>query len=162
MKLRPILFSTPMVQAILRGQKTQTRRIVKPQPTGGLRTSPFTQTGYEDKHGYPLKPCPYGYEGDQLWVRETYTETENGILYKADNPRIEGIKWKSPIFMPRQYSRIILNIKEIRVQRLEQISRDDAHDEGFNCRADFFELFHKLNPDAPENPFVWVIHFQAA
>jgi hypothetical protein len=71
MKERPILFNTEMVKAILDSRKTETRRIVKPQPNGGVRKSPFVQSGLEDGHGYEIR-CPFGQPGDRLWVRETW------------------------------------------------------------------------------------------
>ena len=71
MKERPILFSAPMVRAILDGRKSQTRRIVKPQPHAGVRRSVFVRSGLEDGHGRELR-CPHGVPGDRLWVRETW------------------------------------------------------------------------------------------
>lgn len=71
MKEYPILFSKPMVEAILAGRKTQTRRIVKPQPHSGIRKSVFVKSGFEDGHGREMK-FPYGEIGEVLWVRETF------------------------------------------------------------------------------------------
>lgn len=70
MKERPILFSGEMVRAILEGRKTQTRRVIKPQPDN-VRNSVFVKSGFETNHGYEIK-CPYGQPGDRLWVRETW------------------------------------------------------------------------------------------
>lgn len=89
MKETPILFSGEMVRAILDGRKTQTRRIIMPQPFGGLRESAFSPSGLEDPHGYSIRPKYY--IGDRLWVRETWADTngENGpmISYKAGGER---------------------------------------------------------------------------
>lgn len=72
MKERPILFNAEMVKAILSGRKTQTRRIMKPQPSSGVRKSVLVKSGAEDGHGMELV-CPLGQPGDQLWVRETFS-----------------------------------------------------------------------------------------
>jgi hypothetical protein len=137
MKQRPILFSGPMVRAILEGRKTQTRRIVKPQPV------------FENKLGVAFWPdgmgpvdyrlCPYGQDGDRLWVKETFQTGEyaqnepRGAVYRATDPdweTCEGWKWKPSIFMPRALSRITLEITGIRVQRLQDISEAAAMAEG--------------------------------
>lgn len=78
MNERPILFSGSMVRAILSGQKTQTRRIVKPQPSAGVRDSVFVRSGLEDGHGRELR-CPYGQPRDRLWVRETWRHSANSL-----------------------------------------------------------------------------------
>lgn len=131
---KPILFSTPMVQAILRGEKTQTRRIIKSN---------------EISEKINLARCKYKV-GDILWVRETFTILEpehcegmsERFYYKADHHemnedwRLECIrkgypyKWKPSLFMPRSASRIFLKIKSIRVERLNNISESDAIAEG--------------------------------
>jgi len=76
MKTKPILFSTAMVQALQNGSKTQTRRVVKPQPHAGVRESVFVKSGLEDGHGTEIK-SPYGAVGDILWIRETWAKTTN-------------------------------------------------------------------------------------
>lgn len=73
-KEHPILFSAPMVRAILEGRKTITRRVVKPRPSSGAHWQPIVLSGhggFVDGHGAPLR-CPYGQPGDRLWVRETF------------------------------------------------------------------------------------------
>ena len=133
-KERPILFSAPMVRAILDGQKTQTRRVVKPQPV--LVNS---QSGFRFPHmpgkgsffpGEAERFCPYGQPGDHLWVRETWREDGRGIVtYRATDPETAG-RWKPSIHMPRRFSRIDLLIKDIRARRLQEISDRDAIAEG--------------------------------
>jgi hypothetical protein len=171
MKERPILFSGEMVRAILDGRKTQTRRVVKPQPDS-VRSSALVKSGYETKHGYEIK-CPYGQPGDRLWVRESFQlvidpekyidektfkqgkislselfgnwhqrdktkvsdDKEHYWIYKADgnpvlNTPLKNIRWKPSIHMPRIASRINLEITNIRIERLQDISEEDATAEG--------------------------------
>lgn len=134
MKQIPILFKTEMVQAILAGRKTQTRRLITPQPNGGVRESPFVKSGIEDIHGREIKSK--WAIGDQLWVRETFgwnPDYPEGIMpcYKADpGHEYDGIKWKPSLFMPREASRITLEITNVRVERLLSISEEDAIAEG--------------------------------
>ena len=133
MKSRPILFSGPMVRAILEGRKSQTRRPLKPQPICG------------DDPNWIRPPCPYGEPGDRLWVRESTKEHCAGIAsfarYAADNAMVRengnclATWWYSrptcpSIHMPRWASRITLEITDIRVERLQKISREDAIAEG--------------------------------
>jgi hypothetical protein len=113
--MKQILFSTEMVQAILDGWKTQTRRVVKTIDARGFRTANLP---FEDFYGREFK-CPYGQPGDVLWVRETWAHTsqlninpedENyGYVYKADGQPwedYEGWKWKPSIHMPREAARM--------------------------------------------------------
>jgi glutaredoxin len=223
MKERPILFSTPMITAILEGRKTQTRRVVK-IPTGfksvtGIGFSAFTPEGaWASVRGFDATPIhyesfikiPYGDTGDRLWVRETWARvcydpygTCDGTncpyckyVYKADDPKSKypgewpkdfqphevPVKWKPSIHIPRKAARIILEIESIRVERLHDISREDAisegvfYQEGFGYvvgndgrhfhfsdpRISFAKLWCEVN--SPEswdaNPFVWVITFK--
>jgi hypothetical protein len=155
----PILFSAPMVRVILEGSKTQTRRIVKPQPmeedgqiydgrifgpeiyepvaydkNGEMVPGPEIYGIYTEDGDWGIK-CPYGKVGDHLWVRETFcdaTSAEEGrILYRADGDI--ACKWVPSIHMPRKASRIQLAITAIRVERLQNISEADAVAEG--CKA---------------------------
>lgn len=135
MKERPILFSTEMVRAILEGRKTQTRRVIKPQPND-IRESPFVKSGIETIHGYEIKPK---YEpGDRLWVRETWHQHSSDddfctgeIHYRATEICV-GTKWIPSIFMPRWASRITLEVTNVRVERVQDISEDDAIAEGID------------------------------
>jgi hypothetical protein len=137
-KERPILFSAPMVRAILEGRKTQTRRIVK-------KFVPYGET--------ILSVCPYGELGDRLWVREAWAAhggwddmkpslidffPDTNIWYRADGerdgsagiPNVRRGRWRSSMFMPRRASRILLEISDVRVQRLQEISAEGALAEG--------------------------------
>lgn len=149
MKERPILFSTPMVQAILAGRKTMTRRIVKvngytvdspDESLIELRDNELNEEGTINylstgglSGGYP---CPYGKKGTTLWVRETFAihgHTTKSFIYKADGfaeYQDAGVKWKPSIFMPRAACRILLEITNIKVERVADISEKDAKKEG--------------------------------
>ena len=204
MKEHPILFSAEMVKAILEGRKTQTRRIIKPQPE--LKTYPHLDNVYsEEEQKFITRPnvnlfwkgtqthidefnqrCPYGKVGDQLWVRETFGKDFFGtVFYKADDlfvPVGAKAKWRPSIFMPRKASRIQLEIVNIRVERLDNISEEDAKAEGIEedngkyldysnvkskhyCLSAFSsyeELWIKINGKESweKNPWVWIIEFK--
>lgn len=148
---RPILFSGPMVRAILEGRKTQTRRIVKPQPVpqfggwigeayvsaerNGVLFKEWGEGGHQpmrwsEDAGYVN--CPYGKPGDRLWVRETWMPgTQDTAIYRAAYSNgHEARGWKPSIHMPRWASRITLEVVSVRVERLQWISEADARDEG--------------------------------
>lgn len=144
---KPILFSAPMVQAILHGKKTQTRRTVKVQPPDHaievfdwraphIAESAKASEGcyYNDMDGLHFHcKCPYGTIGDRLWVRESFAVcADNNIFFKADGKPDpwDGVKWKPSIHMPRKASRINLQIDAIHCERLNAISEDDAIAEG--------------------------------
>lgn len=178
MKERPILFSAPMVRAILDGTKTQTRRIVK---THAYKNSvwyrPYQSKPQEwsallgDKQHSFVK-CPYGYEGDRLWVRETYSfdKPDGGqVFYRADGYQDGLGGWKPSIHMPRHASRIDLKITSIGIEHLQDITRKDAIAEGaprpdaaYSMRDSYRMLWETINGMGSwaENPWVWVIKFE--
>lgn len=214
--MKPILFSPPMVRAILAGQKTQTRRVVKPQPRwipllDGPALSNYDAWPKDDscltwddiiaKPEYYAKcgHCPYGGVGDRLWVREAWATDHSdletvraahedvmsgigyGPYYKADTVHEHtGLTWRPSIFMPRWASRISLEIVDVRVERVQDITEADAEAEG--CRAytwtqygvpaatepashAYAALWDSINGKrAPweSNPWVWVVSFLVA
>lgn len=155
MKERPILFSAPMVRAILDGRKTQTRRVVKPQPIADER---FVGGYCIDRKGrqtsveapYVGRDCPYGQPDDRLWVREAWSThacfdsispaglTTRSIHYLADGKVLSG-KGRPSIHMPRLASRITLEITGVRVERLQDISEDDCWAEGIESVDGIFD-----------------------
>ncbi|MDR6728950.1 hypothetical protein [Delftia lacustris] len=155
MKERPILFSAPMVRALLAGTKTQTRRVVKPQPDSTHSGYPYWNIGgyraswcRSAEDGGPLVPtnpllCPYGQPGDRLWVRETFGHFERNenfkpgcdVFYRADGDCLELEPWRPSIHIPRWASRILLEITSVRIERLQDISHEDARAEGLECMA---------------------------
>ena len=147
MKERPILFNGAMVRAILSGQKTQTRRVVKGMALEWLQPAMFTPEFVADPFN---GMCPYGQPGDRLWVRECFADPcyrttdkdSETVLYRADGKGIgefgmDEIRWKPSIHMPRWACRIVLEIVSVRVERLNDISEADALAEGI--LADSFE-----------------------
>lgn len=159
-KEHPILFSTAMVQALLAGRKTQTRRIMKPQPeiyeVDGKEMfrwntkKVFSQGEVSRINDLFSLTAPYGQVGDILWVRETaqlvgdgedsywtHRASEDGRLWEGT----EGWTWRPSIHMPKAACRIWLEITDIRVERVGEISEEDAVAEGIQ------ELFSSLNTD---------------
>lgn len=169
MKERPILFSGPMVRALLDGRKTQTRRLVKPQPQeGGLRPGWHVTVGGVN---YPIDPrassrrnladaCPFGSPGDRLWVRETFSawsggggehgewDEVDGVLYGSESiefaadGKCRPVRWRPSIHMPRWASRITLELTAVRIEPLQAISSEDAKAEG----ARRFDELPSLSP----------------
>lgn len=213
-KERPILFSAPMVRAVLEGRKTQTRRVVKPQPEapraiyepGHCREvlfdslacsssgSPCSAVGWHwsmqcaggavISDGAKVETlCPYGKPGDRLWVKETFAvipgqpyangKEDDILVTKADCGPLHAAlvsKWKPSIFMPRNLSRITLEITNVRVERLQDISEADAISEGvvpggrfpMCARGVYADLWDSINGEGSwdKNPWVWVIEFR--
>lgn len=185
---KPILFNTDMVRAILANEKTQTRRVIKPQPTSP-RWNNIGWLGWDDGHGYRMKsPCE---DDDVLWVRETWSTTDkcglfpnwpasftHHYLYKADDPDCSAAKearWYPSIHMPKEAARIFLRVKEVRVDWLQAMDEETAIAEGFadspaatdSPLTRFAELWDKTikREDLREfgwhaNPWVWVIEFE--
>ncbi len=223
-KERPILFSAPMVQAILDGRKTMTRRVVNclcntahgdrllgewpgsipPRKWGGNEGDLWQYRGpklnvgdwfeqyqtHVDDFATTNVSCPYGAVGDRLWVRETVKRAGAGACwYAADNSLVYGTdvltrqrmpahyRYKrdvlSSIHMPRDWSRITLEITGLRIERLHDITEDDAKAEGVLLKDDsagafqtyrqsFAWLWHKINgmDSWTADPWVWVVSFK--
>ncbi|MFJ2455410.1 hypothetical protein ACIOWK_27360 [Pseudomonas protegens] len=215
-KERPILFSAPMVRAILEGRKTVTRRAVKPQfqtapvdVVDGVPSwdSPSNYAGEVQMNTQRGKPCPYGQPGERLWVREGFGEIYDycehpempgcpdehwhiAWKYRADGEfdmkEWDGVftGWKPSIHMPRVACRILLEITDVRVERLQAITWEQALDEGigdhrFECDRPvepdgypacscgsvgyvdtFAVLWNSTGGDWDANPWVWVVEFR--
>jgi hypothetical protein len=164
MKERPILFNGEMVRAILAGQKTQTRRI----PPKTQQDALF---------------CPYGHPGDRLWVRERWAadmsfddlpprmlQPRGMPIYYHATTQCMDYKWRPSIHMPRWASRITLEITDIRVERVQDISEEDVQAEGFSdrpasknkFRIAWDLLYWKRGLGWDVNPWVWVVTFKRA
>lgn len=158
-KERPLLFSAPMVRAILEGRKTQTRRALKIQPLDILpmkgKKKGIEWIGLKEREPEPrglVFRCRYGVPGDRLWVRESFADLlGTGIEHRVSNGRPQryayaadtkpgsygdqsrkdyGVKWTPSIHMPRNACRIVLQLTGVRIERLQDISESDAAAEG--------------------------------
>jgi hypothetical protein len=208
-KCRPVIMTAESVRAILRGAKTQTRRVVTVPWAGSKRCQPYepywaVEDGkllFDDGQWREVR-CPYGQPSDRLWVREAFALNHSlhyahnngrgtgGILYRAScDPEPTGKyacvgdrRWRSPIHMPRWASRITLEITDVRVERLQDISEDDARAEGadpvpcepasivfgtykarFRFRDGFRSAWDSINGKRASwdsNPWVWVLTFR--
>lgn len=186
MKERGMIFNGEMVRAILDGRKTQTRRTVKPQPDedglAKVTNGPWVDTSERNYR------CPFGDVGDRIWVRETWAEAGASApdlkLYRANYPEhvpshyenvppANEIRWTPSIHMPRWASRILLEITDVRVERLNAISEEDAGKEGYPADPApyggemdkwlwFRQLWDGIYPEQSfkHNPWVWVIEFK--
>jgi len=173
-KERPILFSAPMVRALLTGTKTVTRRLVNPQPEHlqvhtwkgktlydaehriwWWKTHSFENLiDFDDGRRELAALNPYGNTGDRLWVRESFRTSRDEpvepgatILYPADlndYDRKDKGPWRPSIFMPRWASRILLEIVSVRVEPLLDITDEDAQREGVEK---FFTRFTHIGRD---------------
>lgn len=211
MKEIPVLFNAEMVRAILDGRKTQTRRPFKVQPEyigtiDGLETWNWNQWTWQYGKLKKLRietVSPFGIVGDHLWVRETfcgyiqtsyeYDEWEEAttekikerfpmtVEYRATS-KSRPYKWRPSIHMPRWASRITLKVTDIRVQRVQEISEEDAMAEGvepgcLNCgrnctwetkcnkptpcyRDSFIHTWHEIYDTWNANPWVWAATFE--
>ena len=207
MREKPILFSTPMVQAILDGRKSMTRRVCRLNTNNfdwdknDKNYGPFLQDKYGDSINVK-EFCPYQ-PGDHLWVRESLVKIDwadgiPGIAYKADNEPVWDMTrpcewvWKknflSSRFMPKNIARIWLEVTDVRAERLQSITAQQAKDEGIgdlfleDCAYDdkfknipwnqedgiavhqFARLWDSINAKRgygwDANPWVWVISFR--
>lgn len=181
---KPILFSGAMVRAILEGRKTQTRRVCALQDDKDYKHGGAMWTELQK-----LDRCPYGKPGTHLWVRETFTVgwLDGGkVLYRADGGSAKKAGYpaepvyKPSIHMPRWASRLTLEIINVKVERVQDVSTGDCYAEGIdrpkgpifgsevterdNARGSFRTLWDSINSDRDygweNNPFVWAIEFK--
>jgi hypothetical protein len=197
---RPILFSGPMVRAILDGSKTQTRRVMKPQPLykdaeigwlwdrKGRGTERPADAHFDPPYGFTQSHwgwlSPYGVAGDRLWVRETWFGNNPGsdepetFHYRATDPdfSINGRSvWRGAIIMPRKACRLVLELTDVRVERVQEINENDAQAEGAPSdttdlagyapyKSGFAYLWQQINGARgygwSVNPWVWVLSFR--
>lgn len=238
MKTRPIIFDSESVRAILAGTKTQTRRVVKPQPPAdAVEAAPNGYEGPEGPSWFWMKPgtvspmflprgaaywpntlagakpisCPYGRPGDELWVRETFcsrfvdppgpngyydgwwyaatdetpmaVDGDGGCRFRKNGE--EASPWISPIRMPREASRLTLRVTDVRVERVQEITKEGAKAEAYPMprlqrtayearqgketvpddeRGDFRYFWDRSNAKRgfgwDVNPWVWVVSFE--
>jgi hypothetical protein len=177
---RPIAFSMAMVRAVLEGRKTQTRRLIFPQPDIVGRDRDGKPVAFQG--GRTIR-CPFGLPGDRLWVRERWAyrnqfENPRGkdagpIVYAADptSATLRGRAWRQSRSLPKVLSRIVLQITDIRIERLKRITPADARAEGFVSSEEiddplrwfqtiWDELFAERGFGWEKNPLVWVVLFE--
>lgn len=175
--MKPILFNTEMVRAILEGRKTVTRRVVKPKHLRVLDSHYHKEHPEVPDKTLLEKLClpPY-HPGDILWVRETWAKSMAGtFMYRADDKAIMVERWHPSIHMPREAARIFLRVTGVRVERLQEMTLKDAAMEGMDLRGPMFtkfvEVWNSTVPKHPnkfkrypyyweDNPWVWVIEFE--
>lgn len=199
---RPILFNTEMVQAILEGRKTATRRVVNPQPkffyAGGKRKDPVNENGLAflsmSNGGKDELYVPPYQPGDILYVQETWKIHALNpafcmmVKYRADDycnlqvilspSRFDKFKkfydkngWQSPYFMPKEAARIYLRVTDVRTERLQSITDEEAKQEGCDNSAStalgfpfvWDSTIKKADLDRygwDANPWAWVIQFE--
>lgn len=196
MRERPILFNGAMVRAILEGRKTVTRRQINPQfPSSVKEVLPYVAhrdiwvprdpESPDEPWEEQVRVCPYGKPGDRLWVRETFAvygdEKFAAIHYRADRPHDvgrKGVGYKPSIHMPRWACRILLEIIDVRVERLQDITYEQAAAEGVQRdhrmwfatdeggqafkypEQAFAQLWRQTGGDWGANPWVWVVEFK--
>lgn len=181
--MKPILFNTEMVQAILDGRKTTTRRVIKPQPEPFGKAFAF-KNGIYATLKVAVREAPYQPD-DIIYVRETWYKDAGRYMFKANYSDSEKfyragkeivIKWHPSIHMPREAARIFLRVTGVRVERLQGITEEQAVKEGFvamfhkgdlkdnpeseyTAKDEFLLTFEEIYP-TQTNPWVWVIEFE--
>lgn len=204
MSIKPILFNTEMVRAILDGRKTVTRRLIKPRyrdDEGGFqvitrKNGEFVRVEKVDENecgifadGTERHVNPKYQIDDILWVRETWLMADGcageRYFYKADETEISkearlsyGYKWHPSLHMPKTAARIFLKVKDVRVERLKDITEEQAEKEGFcdnrsmihspeneysnihSARDHFLATMLKIYPDVTMDSWVWVYEFE--
>jgi hypothetical protein len=197
MRERPILFSGPMVRAILAGQKTQTRRPVKPQPLGDAAGVYADRYNHGSDWAFWLPDnrmteprtwrCPYGAPGDRLWVRESWADGRriypfDPFIFRAATDAYDEeicrkeddrFRWRPSIHLPRRAARLVIDVTDVRVERLWDVSDADACAEGVMAdwdgdpsvaapRGRFRALWERINGafSWDPNPWVWVVTFR--
>lgn len=183
--IKPILFNTEMTIAVEENRKTQTRRLVSPTPPADARLvmspDPDNRYAWDESRELPdLGPhdrrvyYPRYYPGDILYVRETWAEGEGGYVFKADPvpayPHSFVDRWYPSIHMPKEAARIFLRVTDVRVERLQNISRESAIAEGCNGAIPILEFKRIWNSTLKHmdhirygwaaNPWVWVYSFE--
>lgn len=190
MAIKPILFNTEMVRAILDGRKSCTRRLVKFLPGENPRWTGYIKDGlmlYNGKNEPCIRKAPYQ-PGDTLYVRETWKKAPNGYYYYEDWQRgdiADLTKWKPSIHMPKEAARICLKVTSVRTERLQDVTEDGAKAEGaidnrgfihspeneydriHTAREHFIKIWNSTIKKSDldrygwdANPYVWIIEFE--
>ena len=161
---RPLSFATDMLRAVRNGIKTQTRRPCYPQSVEQRAGKLWRTDGREIV-------CPFGVAGDRLWVRERFAVSGEGVVYSADPVKKRmSFQWQQSRYLPREFSRVLLEVLATRPEQLQSITETDAlsegHPEGEALApiAWFHRLWDRLTMAEPlrwaANPWVWVVTFR--
>lgn len=202
MKAIPMLFQTELVRALLEGRKTVTRRPAKTSYERGM-TGPVIRGKNGEVSVLSFAPiaglCPFGNVGDLIYVRETfaalghndyqqvnpnhiseiheyrYKASEKESIANCEDHEVRGYKWVPSIHMPKHASRLTLKVTDVRIERVQDITEDQAKSEGIapgftnefgkcpvvpNYRDGFFRTWNNIYNNWDQNPFVWVIEFE--
>ena len=178
MKERGILFTPENVQLILDGAKVQTRRIVKLAASGRIKLA-GSPRNWHPQDPEAVQACPFGTVGDRLYLREGLYRYSNGIAYKRPPPCYRSVTWRwkkntlSPRYMPKDCARLWLEITNVRIERVQDISQHDAAEEGCGddlivpprCRIRYEAIWSGIHGYTGEdswaaNPYVWAISFR--
>lgn len=185
--MKPMLFNTARVRALLDGRKIRTMRVIKPQPPSKAHVAKtrysWSWLWWEDSDSHEIKmPC---HPGDILYVREAWTAwsrtmgTPPALYYKADGDAPDGIKWRPSIHMPREAARIFLRVTGVRVEHIQSMTMRDIQAEGvvpYDVKGGTWQQWQKdyMEPvwdstiksadralySWAANPWVWVIEFE--
>lgn len=183
MKECPIILNAEEVRAILEGRKTVTRRVMRVQPSDGYKftemsenwpsVAKFERGQTPIVEGFGWSTCPYGQPGDMLWVRETWSGDDEAIYYRATDNETCGPPWFPSIHMPRWASRLTLEVTGVRVERVQDITVEQAEAEGvtrspgvssWDPCGEFGKLWDSINAKRgfgwDKNPWVFVIELK--
>lgn len=178
--MKPILFNTEMVRALLDGRKVMTRRVVNYTVNDVYDFACVNGMWHEtyDPEKPPQKlvdrfvddiAIPPYHTGDILYVRETWqymgcvsddSQIADQIVYRADWKGNEPLAWRPSIHMPKEAARLFLRVTGVRAQQLKEVTEADARAEGFGSRAEFIATILKMYPDTTEESWFWVIEFE--
>lgn len=179
--MKPAIFNTDMVRAILDDRKTNTRRMFSKYlkkvidyayALGEIGSNGIDSDFSDGDKKYLMAFAPHKV-GDIIYVRETFSEwidydtrSLSRVTYKASDEDCNG-KWKPSIHMPKEYARLFLRVKDVRIDRLNEISEEDAEKEGIKCWSgesaliNFMTLWESIYGDGSfDNRYVWVIEFE--
>jgi hypothetical protein len=180
LNFHPILFQPEMVKANLAGRKTETRRLngldtINERPDDwhfvhlSIDHNNKLFAHFQKGHGRLAIPCPYGQPGDILWVRENFAKVkDNYFIYQA-NKHQQSMVWKPSIHMPKEACRMFLLLKEVKIERLQDITEESAIAEGYHNNQDvqspylwYRNLWVTIKglENWLQNPWLWVLKYE--
>lgn len=167
MKVKPMIFNTEMVKALLDGRKTVTRRPVKFSRGENWHLSIVDGKLCESLRNFESMPTGIQFPcniGDLIYVRETHGDAGVRLTYKADNDgaHCKVKRWIPSIHMPRHASRITLKVTDVRIEKLNDLRKSDEQvkKEGFENWPQFKHVWESIYGQSKPNDYVWVIEFE--